>query len=170
MAGGSFTISNGGVFGSMMGTPIINLPQTAVLGLHAIMDRPVAVNGKIEIRPVRLRLLLVQKNWLTDNHADDVPCPYIRPSTFGRQRSRAVSCQDQGICARPFQNATGIGKNECYCLRSTYPSSITLPEVSESAVVYIVTFASFATVVKSEYARNKDVVERAMNSHFLDTL
>lgn len=52
MAGGSFTISNGGVFGSLMGTPIINLPQTAVLGLHAIKDRPVAVNGKIEIRPM----------------------------------------------------------------------------------------------------------------------
>lgn len=54
MAGGTYTISNGGVFGSMMGTPIINLPQTAVLGLHAIKDRPMAVNGKIEIRPVRL--------------------------------------------------------------------------------------------------------------------
>jgi 2-oxoglutarate dehydrogenase E2 component (dihydrolipoamide succinyltransferase) len=52
MAGGSFTISNGGVFGSMMGTPIINLPQTAVLGLHAIKERPMAINGKIEIRPV----------------------------------------------------------------------------------------------------------------------
>ncbi|RAL08431.1 putative dihydrolipoamide succinyltransferase [Aspergillus homomorphus CBS 101889] len=52
MAGGSFTISNGGVFGSLMGTPIINLPQTAVLGLHAIKDKPVAVNGKIEIRPM----------------------------------------------------------------------------------------------------------------------
>lgn len=52
MAGGSFTISNGGVFGSMMGTPIINLPQSAVLGLHAIKERPVAVNGKIEIRPM----------------------------------------------------------------------------------------------------------------------
>lgn len=52
MAGGTFTISNGGVFGSMMGTPIINLPQTAVLGLHAIKDRPVAINGKVEIRPV----------------------------------------------------------------------------------------------------------------------
>lgn len=52
MAGGTFTISNGGVFGSLMGTPIINLPQTAVLGLHAIKDRPVAVNGKVEIRPV----------------------------------------------------------------------------------------------------------------------
>lgn len=54
MAGGTFTISNGGVFGSLMGTPIINLPQTAVLGLHAIKDRPVAVNGKVEIRPVSL--------------------------------------------------------------------------------------------------------------------
>ncbi|KAK4156397.1 hypothetical protein C8A00DRAFT_12626 [Chaetomidium leptoderma] len=52
MAGGTFTISNGGVFGSMMGTPIINLPQSAVLGLHAIKDRPVAVNGKVEIRPM----------------------------------------------------------------------------------------------------------------------
>ncbi|KFH43769.1 Dihydrolipoyllysine-residue succinyltransferase component of 2-oxoglutarate dehydrogenase complex-like protein [Hapsidospora chrysogenum ATCC 11550] len=52
MAGGTFTISNGGVFGSLMGTPIINLPQTAVLGLHTIKERPVAVNGKIEIRPM----------------------------------------------------------------------------------------------------------------------
>lgn len=52
MAGGTFTISNGGVFGSLMGTPIINLPQCAVLGLHAIKERPVAVNGKVEIRPM----------------------------------------------------------------------------------------------------------------------
>ncbi|KAK5625517.1 hypothetical protein RRF57_001233 [Xylaria bambusicola] len=52
MAGGSFTISNGGVFGSLMGTPIINLPQTAVLGIHAIKDRAVAVNGKVEVRPM----------------------------------------------------------------------------------------------------------------------
>ncbi|KAF2144696.1 uncharacterized protein K452DRAFT_349728 [Aplosporella prunicola CBS 121167] len=52
MAGGSFTISNGGVFGSLMGTPIINLPQTAVLGLHAIKEKPVAINGKVEIRPM----------------------------------------------------------------------------------------------------------------------
>ncbi|KAF7876555.1 hypothetical protein EAF04_001644 [Stromatinia cepivora] len=52
MAGGTFTISNGGVFGSLMGTPIINLPQTAVLGLHAIKDRPLVVNGQIVIRPM----------------------------------------------------------------------------------------------------------------------
>ncbi|KAI9680772.1 MAG: 2-oxoglutarate dehydrogenase complex E2 component [Caeruleum heppii] len=52
MAGGTFTISNGGVFGSLMGTPIINLPQTGVLGLHAIKDKPVAINGRIEIRPM----------------------------------------------------------------------------------------------------------------------
>ncbi|KAK4990834.1 2-oxoglutarate dehydrogenase complex E2 component [Elasticomyces elasticus] len=52
MAGGTFTISNGGVFGSLMGTPIINLPQTAVLGLHAIKDKPVVVNGEIKIRPM----------------------------------------------------------------------------------------------------------------------
>ncbi|KAK5195335.1 2-oxoglutarate dehydrogenase complex E2 component [Exophiala xenobiotica] len=52
MAGGTFTISNGGVFGSMLGTPIINLPQTAVLGLHAIKERAMVVDGKIEIRPM----------------------------------------------------------------------------------------------------------------------
>ncbi|TVY59320.1 Dihydrolipoyllysine-residue succinyltransferase component of 2-oxoglutarate dehydrogenase complex, mitochondrial [Lachnellula cervina] len=52
MAGGTFTISNGGVFGSLMGTPIINLPQTAVLGLHAIKDKPVVVKGQIVIRPM----------------------------------------------------------------------------------------------------------------------
>lgn len=52
MTGGTFTISNGGVFGSLMGTPIINLPQTAVLGLHATKEKPVAVNGKVEIRPM----------------------------------------------------------------------------------------------------------------------
>lgn len=52
MAGGTFTISNGGVFGSLMGTPIINLPQTAVLGLHAIKDRPIAIKGQVVIRPM----------------------------------------------------------------------------------------------------------------------
>ncbi|KRX46405.1 Dihydrolipoyllysine-residue succinyltransferase component of 2-oxoglutarate dehydrogenase complex, mitochondrial [Trichinella murrelli] len=52
MAGGTFTVSNGGVFGSLFSTPIINPPQSAILGLHAINDKPVVVNGKIEIRPM----------------------------------------------------------------------------------------------------------------------
>ncbi|KRY85544.1 Dihydrolipoyllysine-residue succinyltransferase component of 2-oxoglutarate dehydrogenase complex, mitochondrial [Trichinella pseudospiralis] len=52
MAGGTFTISNGGVFGSLFSTPIINPPQSAILGLHAINDKPVVVDGKIEIRPM----------------------------------------------------------------------------------------------------------------------
>ncbi|KAF9953553.1 2-oxoglutarate dehydrogenase complex E2 component [Mortierella alpina] len=52
LSGGTFTISNGGVFGSMMGTPIINMPQSAILGMHAIKERPVAVNGQVEIRPM----------------------------------------------------------------------------------------------------------------------
>lgn len=50
MAGGTFTITNGGIFGSMMSTPIINEPQSAILGMHAIIERPVVINGKIEIR------------------------------------------------------------------------------------------------------------------------
>ncbi|GAB1609759.1 dihydrolipoyllysine-residue succinyltransferase component of 2-oxoglutarate dehydrogenase complex, mitochondrial-like [Argonauta hians] len=52
MDGGTFTISNGGVFGSMFGTPIINPPQSAILGMHAIIERPMAVNGKVEICPM----------------------------------------------------------------------------------------------------------------------
>uniref|UniRef100_A0AAQ4QC16 Dihydrolipoyllysine-residue succinyltransferase component of 2-oxoglutarate dehydrogenase complex, mitochondrial n=1 Tax=Gasterosteus aculeatus aculeatus TaxID=481459 RepID=A0AAQ4QC16_GASAC len=52
MDGGTFTISNGGVFGSMFGTPIINPPQSAILGMHGIFDRPVAIDGKVEIRPM----------------------------------------------------------------------------------------------------------------------
>ncbi|MDE1468016.1 2-oxoglutarate dehydrogenase complex dihydrolipoyllysine-residue succinyltransferase [Aurantiacibacter sp. D1-12] len=52
MSGGTFTISNGGVFGSLMSTPIINPPQSAVLGLHRIEDRPVAVNGEVVVRPM----------------------------------------------------------------------------------------------------------------------
>ena len=52
MTGGTFTITNGGVFGSMMSTPIINPPQSAILGMHNVVERPVAVNGQILIRPI----------------------------------------------------------------------------------------------------------------------
>jgi 2-oxoglutarate dehydrogenase E2 component (dihydrolipoamide succinyltransferase) len=52
MTGGTFTITNGGVFGSMLSTPIINPPQSAILGMHNIVERPVAIEGKVEIRPI----------------------------------------------------------------------------------------------------------------------
>lgn len=52
MTGGTFTITNGGVFGSMMSTPIINPPQSGILGMHNIIERPVAINGRVEIRPM----------------------------------------------------------------------------------------------------------------------
>jgi 2-oxoglutarate dehydrogenase E2 component (dihydrolipoamide succinyltransferase) len=52
MEGGTFTISNGGVFGSLMSTPIINQPQSAILGMHKVQERPMAINGKVEIRPM----------------------------------------------------------------------------------------------------------------------
>lgn len=52
MDGGTFTISNGGVFGSLMGTPIINPPQSAILGMHGIFERPIALNGQVVIRPM----------------------------------------------------------------------------------------------------------------------
>ncbi|NMH63616.1 2-oxoglutarate dehydrogenase complex dihydrolipoyllysine-residue succinyltransferase [Shewanella salipaludis] len=52
MTGGNFTVTNGGVFGSLLSTPILNLPQSAILGMHAIKDRPMAVNGQVEILPM----------------------------------------------------------------------------------------------------------------------
>jgi 2-oxoglutarate dehydrogenase E2 component (dihydrolipoamide succinyltransferase) len=52
MTGGTITVTNGGTFGSMLSTPLINPPQSAILGMHNIVDRPVAVNGKVEIRPI----------------------------------------------------------------------------------------------------------------------
>jgi 2-oxoglutarate dehydrogenase E2 component (dihydrolipoamide succinyltransferase) len=52
MKGGTFTITNGGIFGSLVSTPIINEPQSAILGMHAIKERPVAINGQVVIRPM----------------------------------------------------------------------------------------------------------------------
>ncbi len=52
LSGGTFTITNGGVFGSLLSTPILNLPQSGILGMHAIKERPIAVNGEVEIRPM----------------------------------------------------------------------------------------------------------------------
>ncbi len=91
-----------------MGTPIINLPQTgkfdassapfrrlttpvAVLGLHAIKEKPVAVNGKVEIRPVCTTSSL--SGCLIKWPPDDVSCTHLRPSTSRRQRSSCLSCQ-----------------------------------------------------------------------------
>jgi 2-oxoglutarate dehydrogenase E2 component (dihydrolipoamide succinyltransferase) len=52
LTGGTFTITNGGVFGSLMSTPIINIPQSAILGMHKIQERPMAINGQVVIRPM----------------------------------------------------------------------------------------------------------------------
>ena len=52
MQGGTFTISNGGIFGSLLSTPILNSPQTGILGMHKIQDRPIAVDGEVVIRPM----------------------------------------------------------------------------------------------------------------------
>jgi len=52
MSGGTFTISNGGIYGSMLSTPILNPPQSGILGMHNILERPVAIKGKVEIRPM----------------------------------------------------------------------------------------------------------------------
>lgn len=69
MSGGTFTISNGGVFGSLYGTPIINLPQSAVLGMHAIKEKPVVVNGEIVIRPIMVVALTYDHRLLDGREA-----------------------------------------------------------------------------------------------------
>lgn len=68
LTGGSFTITNGGVFGSLVSTPIINYPQVGILGLHKIQDRPVAINGKVEIRPM-MYVALSYDHRIIDGHA-----------------------------------------------------------------------------------------------------
>ena len=63
MDGGTFTVSNGGVFGSMFGTPIINPPQSAILGMHGVFDRPVAIDGKVIQYSLQLLILIWINDW-----------------------------------------------------------------------------------------------------------
>ena len=65
LTGGTFTISNGGVYGSLLSTPILNAPQSGVLGMHKIQERPVAINGKVEVRPM-MYLALTYDHRLVD--------------------------------------------------------------------------------------------------------
>jgi 2-oxoglutarate dehydrogenase E2 component (dihydrolipoamide succinyltransferase) len=69
LTGGTFTITNGGVFGSLISTPIINYPQVAILGLHKIQDRPVAIAGKVEIRPMMYVALSYDHRIIEGQHA-----------------------------------------------------------------------------------------------------
>jgi 2-oxoglutarate dehydrogenase E2 component (dihydrolipoamide succinyltransferase) len=69
LTGGTFTITNGGVFGSLLSTPIINFPQVAILGLHKIQDRPVVVDGKIEVRPMMYVALSYDHRIIDGQHA-----------------------------------------------------------------------------------------------------
>ncbi len=69
LTGGSFTITNGGVFGSLLSTPIINYPQVGILGLHKTQDRPVAIDGKVEIRPMMYVAFLVRFKELMEDPA-----------------------------------------------------------------------------------------------------
>ena len=85
MAGGTFTISNGGVFGSMFGTPIINPPQSAILGMHAIKDRAVVVNGKVEARPV-MYVALTYDHRLIDGREAVTFLKKIKQVTFQRHQ------------------------------------------------------------------------------------
>ncbi|MCP9264443.1 Dihydrolipoyllysine-residue succinyltransferase component of 2-oxoglutarate dehydrogenase complex, mitochondrial [Dirofilaria immitis] len=77
MEGGTFTISNGGVFGSVSGTPIINPPQSAILGMHGIFDRPVAIDGKVEIRPM-MNIALTYDHRLIDGREAVTFCERLR--------------------------------------------------------------------------------------------
>jgi 2-oxoglutarate dehydrogenase E2 component (dihydrolipoamide succinyltransferase) len=69
LTGGTFTITNGGVFGSLISTPIINYPQVAILGLHKTQDRPVAIDGRVEIRPMMYVALSYDHRIVDGQHA-----------------------------------------------------------------------------------------------------
>jgi len=69
LTGGTFTITNGGVFGSLVSTPILNFPQSGILGLHKIQERPVAIDGKVEIRPMMYIALSYDHRIVEGQHA-----------------------------------------------------------------------------------------------------
>lgn len=89
MTGGTFTISNGGVFGSLLSTPIVNPPQTAILGMHKIQERPMAVNGQVVILPMM------------------VSGAVLRPPSDRRQGSGELPGGDQGPAGRSGSPAAG---------------------------------------------------------------
>ena len=72
ITGGTFTVSNGGVFGSLLSTPILNPPQSAILGMHKIQERPMVVNGNIEVRPM-MYLALTYDHRLLDGKDASLP-------------------------------------------------------------------------------------------------
>jgi len=74
LQGGTFSISNGGVYGSLLSTPIVNPPQSAILGLHAIQDRPMAVDGEVVVRPM-MYVALTYDHRLVDGREDAVGVP-----------------------------------------------------------------------------------------------
>lgn len=101
MDGGTFTISNGGVFGSMMGTPIINPPQSAILGMHAIIDRPVAIKGKVRTWSKFLSFLRYFKhvlllNWKMKSANDQGGHPCANPIWV--QYSCKLLCVRVALC------------------------------------------------------------------------
>ena len=75
LVGGTFTITNGGVFGSLLSVPLVNPPQTAVLGLHAIQDRPIARDGQVVIRPMMYVALTYDHRLVDGCRGGDVPAP-----------------------------------------------------------------------------------------------
>lgn len=83
MDGGTFTISNGGVFGSLMGTPIINPPQSAILGMHGTFERPIALKGQVKYfikKTFFLPNIKPFRNIIGRYSSNDVHCPHLRSS------------------------------------------------------------------------------------------
>lgn len=111
MDGGTFTISNGGVFGSLLGTPIINPPQSAILGMHGIFDRPVAVKGQVKSAFFFKHHLSLICRFFTDcSQTNDVHCPDLRSQTHRRSRSCPFLKEDQGGSRRSTNHPGRIVK------------------------------------------------------------
>jgi 2-oxoglutarate dehydrogenase E2 component (dihydrolipoamide succinyltransferase) len=80
MTGGTFTITNGGTFGSMMSTPIVNPPQAAILGMHNILQRPMAINGQVVIRPMMYLALSYDHRLIDGKEAVTFPGSHQKPA------------------------------------------------------------------------------------------
>ncbi|RNA24322.1 dihydrolipoyllysine-residue succinyltransferase component of 2-oxoglutarate dehydrogenase mitochondrial -like protein [Brachionus plicatilis] len=157
MQGGTFTISNGGVFGSLFGTPIINLPQSAILGMHGIFDRPVAINGQVVIRPMMYIALTYdhrlidgrEATFMSRSDSPTQPSPLKFAVVCSSNQNRSMETHNiflkKGLSIRSF----GTGKE----VKLPGPS-ITQPNVYDFSTTYEYMYKDLCNKDKTLYTQN----------------
>ena len=108
MSGGTFTISNGGVYGSLLSTPIINPPQSAILGMHSIQQRPMVINGEIKPRPMMYVALTYDHRLIDGREVRFTVLCFLMQRASGMSVSASLSCQVHSSSRDQLSEASGI--------------------------------------------------------------